>query len=103
MLVFFYSLSLSLSLSASPFYLSMCPLPQSISGITSPVQSVGFNNTESWIGAGSKSGVVKVFDMEENKSKGLERGEKGRREGRKDNSQADNRQIERERGRVVYR
>lgn len=48
--------------------LSPCPLPQSISGITSPVQSVGFNNTENWIGAGSKSGVIKVFDMEENKS-----------------------------------
>ena len=41
---------------------------QSISGITSPVQSVAFNNTENWIGAGSKSGVIKVFDLEENKS-----------------------------------
>jgi len=39
----------------------------SISGITSPVQSVAFNNTENWIGAGSKSGVIKVFDLEENK------------------------------------
>ena len=42
--------------------------PQSISGITSPVQSVAFNNTENWIGAGSKSGVIKVFDLDENKS-----------------------------------
>jgi len=41
---------------------------QSISGITSPVQSVAFNNTENWIGAGSRSGVIKVFDLEENKS-----------------------------------
>lgn len=40
----------------------------SISGITSPVQSVTFNNTENWIGAGSKSGVIKVFDLEENKA-----------------------------------
>ena len=45
-------------------------LPQSISGITSPVQSVAFNNTENWIGAGSKSGVIKVFDLDENKSMG---------------------------------
>ena len=41
----------------------------SISGITSPVQSVAFNNSENWIGAGSKSGVIKVFDLEEKKSK----------------------------------
>ena len=41
---------------------------QSISGITSPIQSVAFNNTENWIGAGSKSGIIKVFDLEENKS-----------------------------------
>ena len=41
----------------------------SISGITSPVQSVAFNSSENWIGAGSKSGVIKVFDLEEKKSK----------------------------------
>ena len=35
--------------------------------MTSPVQSVSFNNSENWIGAGSKSGVFKVFDLEENK------------------------------------
>lgn len=40
----------------------------SISGITSPVQSVAFNNAENWIGAGSKSGVIKVFDLDEKKS-----------------------------------
>ena len=40
----------------------------SISGITSPVQSVAFNSSENWIGAGSKSGVIKVFDLEEKKS-----------------------------------
>lgn len=47
----------------------LSPSLQSISGITSPVQSVIFNNTENWIGAGSKSGVIKVFDLDENKSK----------------------------------
>ncbi len=41
----------------------------SISGITSPVQCVAFNNSENWIGAGSKSGVIKVFDLDEKKSK----------------------------------
>ncbi len=40
----------------------------SISGITSPVQSVAFNSSENWIGAGSKSGVIKVFDLNEKKS-----------------------------------
>lgn len=40
---------------------------QSISGMTSAIQSVTFNNSENWIGAGSKSGVFKVFDLEENK------------------------------------
>ena len=49
----------------------LSPSLQSISGITSPVQSVIFNNTENWIGAGSKSGVIKVFDLDENKSKVL--------------------------------
>lgn len=39
----------------------------SISGITSPVQSVTFNNSENWIGGGSKSGVIKVFDLDENR------------------------------------
>ena len=41
---------------------------QSISGVTSPVQSVSFNYSENWVGAGSKSGVIKVFDLDENKS-----------------------------------
>lgn len=38
-----------------------------ISGMTSPVQSVAFNNAENWVAAGSKSGVIKVFDCEENR------------------------------------
>ncbi len=42
-------------------------LPQSISGITSPVLSVAFNNSENWIGAGSKSGIIKVFDLAGNR------------------------------------
>lgn len=52
----------------------MCPLEtsslpqwQTISGMTSPVQSVAFNNAENWVAAGSKSGVIKVFDCEENR------------------------------------
>ncbi len=40
----------------------------SITGITSPVQSVAFNSSENWIGSGSKSGVIKVFDLNEKKS-----------------------------------
>ena len=36
--------------------------------MTSPVQSVSFNSTENWVGAGSKSGGLKVFDLDENKS-----------------------------------
>ena len=39
--------------------------------MTSPVQSVVFNNTENWLGAGSKSGVIKVFDLEQNRGKML--------------------------------
>lgn len=59
------------SLAGRQMYISipLSPSLQSISGITSPVQSVIFNNTENWIGAGSKSGVIKVFDLDENKSK----------------------------------
>lgn len=37
--------------------------------MTSPVQSVRFNHTENWLGAGSKSGIIRVHDLEENKSK----------------------------------
>ena len=43
------------------------PYHQTISGMTSPVQSVTFNNAENWVAAGSKSGVIKVFDCEENR------------------------------------
>ena len=35
--------------------------------MTSPVRSVTFNQTENWVGAGSKSGGVKIFDLDENK------------------------------------
>lgn len=37
--------------------------------MTSSVQCVAFNNSENWLGAGSRSGVVKVFDLEENRGK----------------------------------
>ena len=39
--------------------------------MTSSVQCVAFNNSENWLGAGSKSGVVKVFDLEANRSESL--------------------------------
>jgi WD40 repeat protein len=50
--------------------------------MTSSVQSVAFNNSENWLGAGSKSGVVKVFDLEANRSKLATQGggEEGREE-----------------------
>ena len=35
--------------------------------MTSPIQCVAFNNSENWLGAGSKSGVMKVFDLEANR------------------------------------
>ncbi len=35
--------------------------------MTSPVESVVFNNSEEWLGAGSRSGTFKVFDLNENK------------------------------------
>ncbi len=37
--------------------------------MTSPVQSVAFNSSENWLASGSKSGVVRVYDLEENRSK----------------------------------
>lgn len=40
---------------------------QSISGLSSPVGSVIFNNTEDCIAAGSISGTIKIFDLNENK------------------------------------
>lgn len=40
----------------------------SITGMTSAVESVTFNNSENWIAAGTKSGVIKVFDLDENKT-----------------------------------
>jgi katanin p80 WD40 repeat-containing subunit B1 len=39
----------------------------SITGLSSPVESVVFNNTEDWLGAGSHSGSLKVFDLNANK------------------------------------
>ena len=50
----------------------LCCFPlQTIKGVTSPIQSVSFNSSENWVGAGSKTGVVKVFDLEEDKSQSL--------------------------------
>lgn len=36
--------------------------------MTTPVHSVAFNYSENWLGAGSKSGVFKVFDLETSRS-----------------------------------
>ncbi|XP_019849309.1 PREDICTED: katanin p80 WD40 repeat-containing subunit B1-like [Amphimedon queenslandica] len=39
----------------------------SISGLSSPIECITFNGSESWLGAGSRSGSLKVFDLNENK------------------------------------
>lgn len=53
----------------APMHYNHTALFQSISGMTSSVQCVAFNNSENWLGAGSKSGVMKVFDLDANRSK----------------------------------
>ena len=49
----------------------MCPtiLSQSLSGHTSPVESVRFNTGEDLVLAGSQSGTLKIWDLEAAKSK----------------------------------
>lgn len=42
---------------------------QSLSGHTSPVESVAFDSAEVLVLAGSSSGVIKLWDLEETKSK----------------------------------
>jgi WD40 repeat protein len=41
--------------------------PQSLSGLTSPVESVSFDSSEVMIGAGAASGTIKIWDTEEAK------------------------------------
>lgn len=40
---------------------------QSLSGLTSPVESVSFDSSEVLIGAGAASGTIKIWDAEEAK------------------------------------
>lgn len=40
---------------------------QSLSGLTSPVESVSFDSSEVMIGAGAASGTIKIWDAEEAK------------------------------------
>lgn len=42
---------------------------QSLSGHTSPVESVTFDSGEVLVLAGSTSGVIRLWDLEESKSK----------------------------------
>lgn len=39
----------------------------SLSGLTSPVESVSFDSSEVMIGAGAASGTIKIWDIEEAK------------------------------------
>jgi len=49
------------------FYFMCCW--QSLCGHTSPVDSVAFNSEEVLVLAGASSGVIKLWDLEESKSK----------------------------------
>jgi katanin p80 WD40 repeat-containing subunit B1 len=40
---------------------------QSLSGLTSPVESVSFDSTEVMIGAGAANETIKIWDIEEAK------------------------------------
>lgn len=40
---------------------------QSLSGHTSPIESVAFDRTEVFVAAGASSGVIKLWDLEETK------------------------------------
>lgn len=44
---------------------------QSLSGHTSPIESVAFDSPEVLVLAGASSGVIKLWDLEETKSKSL--------------------------------
>jgi katanin p80 WD40 repeat-containing subunit B1 len=46
-----------------------CNYVQSLSGHTSPVESVAFDSGEVLVLAGSSSGVIRLWDLEESKSK----------------------------------
>jgi katanin p80 WD40 repeat-containing subunit B1 len=42
---------------------------QSLSGHTSAVESISFDSTEVFVAAGAASGTIKLWDLEEAKSK----------------------------------
>lgn len=52
-------------------HLSSPPSPQSLTGHTSPVESVRLNTPEELIVAGSQSGSIRVWDLEAAKSRSL--------------------------------
>lgn len=69
-------------LTATCFYLSWITLViwdwivwfcavQSLSGHTSPIESVAFDSAEVLVLAGASSGVIKLWDLEETKSKSI--------------------------------
>ena len=46
---------------------SVTTLLQSLSGHTSPVESLSFDSSEVMIGAGAATGTIKIWDIEEAK------------------------------------
>ncbi|KAI3745498.1 hypothetical protein L1987_58612 [Smallanthus sonchifolius] len=52
---------------AFPYGGSLCDVVQSLTGHTSPVESVAFDSAEVLVAAGASSGVVQLWDLEETK------------------------------------
>lgn len=51
------------------FFFFRCENVQSLCGHTSPVESVAFDSAEVLVLAGASTGVIKLWDLEEVKSK----------------------------------
>ena len=45
----------------------LCGVMQSLSGHTSPIESVAFDSKEVLVAAGASSGLIKLWDLEETK------------------------------------
>lgn len=50
------------------FLFGLCETMQSMSGHTSPVESIAFDSAEVLVLAGASNGVIKLWDLEEVKS-----------------------------------
>jgi katanin p80 WD40 repeat-containing subunit B1 len=53
------------------FFFFGCENVQSLCGHTSPVESVAFDSAEVLVLAGASTGVIKLWDLEEVKSKSI--------------------------------